>query len=139
MFSRGPPDTAAADESVCAAQMVKLETDISTYTGSKGDAETKCETELKCMAEVRSHLADCQAVALKELKGYFTAPPATFHVLQAVFHLLGKEQSDFATWSRSWYVSCCSTDQAHAVRSTLPNLMLRLNRYACPGLRRLGG
>lgn len=87
-------------------QIAKLDKEIGKQTAAKEGAEAKCSSEVACLTEVRSHLAVCKDAALKELKGYFTAPPATFHVLQAILYLLGKEASDFSTWSRTW----CAAD-----------------------------
>jgi hypothetical protein len=77
----------------------KLEKRIARATKKQRAAQATADAEASALALVREHIGLRKAEALDELRSYFSSPPATMHVLKAVFRLLKRDEAASATWA----------------------------------------
>lgn len=88
--------------------MGRLEKKIASLQTPMEKAHAHLEAERKCMEKVKEVVAERRDVALDELRSYFHAPPATWHVLKALFRLLKRGDE----LGKSWRAALSAVDVA---------------------------
>jgi hypothetical protein len=67
----------------------------------KAKAQAHLEVEMKCMDTAKKAVQAQCSTALDEFRSYFYAPPATWHVLKALFRLLKRDGALGKSWRQA--------------------------------------
>jgi hypothetical protein len=81
-----------------ASQVARLEKKLASLSAPMEKAASCLETESKRMDKVKSEVRARRDVALDELRSYLHAPPATWHVLKALFRVLKRGNELGQSW-----------------------------------------
>ncbi|EFJ44886.1 radial spoke protein 2 [Volvox carteri f. nagariensis] len=84
------------------AAIEKLTATADAAKEAEAHARSAVELEQQALAAIVQAATESSEVTLSSLQHLLTVPQATYHVIKALLHLLGRDPATFATWKRAY-------------------------------------
>eukprot|EP00798_Chlamydomonas_sp_ICE-L_P000487 gene487-1893_t len=98
----GEIDAEADPVGALKAEVNSLKKNAEKTTKEEAEATKVFELALAALGCIKESVGAIKADAVYDLRHISATPQATFHVLKAVFHILGKDAESFKNWKRAY-------------------------------------